>query len=154
MKNKKTLYILIPVAFFIWGLIGYKIYFHFINKKEITSFKITENIVDSKENKADTFTIVNNYRDPFLDNSHKPEKRNATITIKKNQKKITWPEIIYTGRIYNQKTKKSLVSLRINGMEKIVKPGEEQEGVFLSKAYDDSVKVRFEGESKTIIKQK
>jgi len=154
MKNKKTLYILLPVAIFIWGLIGYKIYSHFINKKEITRDVSVENNLGNKENKADTFSLINNYRDPFLDNSYKPEKRNTTTKVKKNYQRIIWPEIIYSGRIINQKTKKSLVNLRINGIEKIVRPGAEQEGIFLLNAYDDSVIVKFEGETKTIIKQK
>ena len=77
MKNKKYIYLLIPLTIVIWGLIIYKIvsykgdgYESF--KKEIKNNN-TQDIIISD----DTFSLFLNYPDPFLKQKELPIKSNT-----------------------------------------------------------------------------
>ncbi len=73
--------------------------------------------------------------------------------MKTENERIVWPDILYTGRMVNQSTNKSLVSLTINGKEWIFNIGDQKDNITLLKTYDDSVKVKYEQETKYIHKQ-
>jgi flagellar basal body-associated protein FliL len=70
MKNKKSIYILLPIVLFIWGTVMYQFFsFSGIDHKTISEsngFKIKP--LQLKE--RDTFSINVNYRDPFLGKVH------------------------------------------------------------------------------------
>ncbi len=155
MKNKKALYILLPVVIVVWGIIAFKIFGH-LDKKEPVPL-ILENTQTVQENNIvpDTFNLIYDYKDPFL-NKKSPAKKNVSKRVKKvktENERIVWPDILYTGRMVNQSTNKSLVSLTINGKEWIFNIGDQKDNITLLKTYDDSVKVKYEQETKYIHKQ-
>lgn len=155
MKNKKALYILLPVVIFVWGFIAFKIFGHLNRKDPVPLTQGNRQTEEQNNNVPDTFNLINDYRDPFL-NRTTPTKKTVSKRVKKvktDNKRIVWPDIKYTGRMVNQHTNKSLVSLTINGKEWIFRKGEHKDNITLLRAYDDSVKVKYEQEIKYILKQ-
>ncbi|MEZ5199165.1 MAG: hypothetical protein R2764_23120 [Bacteroidales bacterium] len=128
MKNKKVLYILLPAVFIVWGYIAFKIFGHLYRNDSVPFTQGEIKTVAKKNSIPDTFSLINNYPDPFL---KRRIKKNNTVSkrVKKtiyDTKKIVWPVIKYTGRMENQHTKKSLVSITVNGKECIFKTGEQR----------------------------
>lgn len=97
---------------------------------------------------SDTFSIIADYRDPFLQNQsfsqntvNEIQKSNIPLSLKV-EKVVQWPTIVYGGTIMNQKSSKQLALVKINGKEKILKTGEMVEEIELVKIYKDSIEVR------------
>lgn len=162
MKNKKLLYILIPLVLLVWGVILYKI-FNVVNVSD--SNEVLKSIVivsPSNENLIDTFSIHPNYRDPFL------SKRAKKIIISENKatiiaatpkliKKIIaplpkWPNLVYGGLIKNQNSNKQLALVQINGQSNIMKIGDIVGEIELTKIFSDSIEVKFQKEKRFVMK--
>ena len=133
MKNKKSLYILIPLVFIVWGLIFWK-FFSAKNTQPKQNFVFQEDVnhIDSFPNR---YLINVNYPDPFIRPKNQ-DLRTQEIQQKKNQIKpikqtnllnIQYkPNLKYFGCIIckNKKTgiieinsKNYLVSEQSNGEE-------------------------------------
>ena len=160
MKNKKMLYILIPGTLIVWGLIIFKI----INNMHPDADPVLRQniaITQQDETVSDTFSINPIYRDPFLGKMIQPRSSESGDPVVKRQTvpvvavvkaPTPWPAIVYTGTIKNQKSNKEMVLLEINGEGHMMKVGETITGVFLFKAFRDSVEVQFSKEKKIIHK--
>ncbi|MBA3971454.1 MAG: hypothetical protein H0X46_04810 [Bacteroidetes bacterium] len=158
MKNKKLLYVLIPVTILVWGTLIYKIMVASVSNvpELIRTSSLTEITTEHVLN--DTFSINPHYRDPF---SGKAEKK-VVSTGKSNAppvKKILtpatsikWPEIIYNGIVKNQKSNKQMVMMQINGMSTMMKIAEISGNIQLNKVYKDSIEVQMGKEKKFIRK--
>jgi len=160
MKNKKMLYILLPLVLFVWGLIFYKVYNSINSSNQIVSEPpATTNLNDSNLYKMDTFSIFNNYRDPYLTkavsvvkgNSHTINKPIPDKSIQVHTE-VKWPSIIYNGVIKSKKSLKKLVLLKINGESNFMSTGTSSMGVEILDIYNDSIKVNYKGEFKVIKK--
>ena len=84
MKNKKNLYILLPIVLLIWGAVMYQ-FFSFSTIEELqtdTSNEFVLKHIAIKE--RDTVAINVNYRDPFLGKMYS-EKINGTVAKKKSK---------------------------------------------------------------------
>ena len=99
MKKEKKTYLLLAVVLVIWGVLAFQI-FKAVNPSEevVPVFTTTQKTNLIKLEKRDTFSIVANYRDPFLGTLPKssiPKKK------KRQSKKEVVPEkdIRYTGFI-------------------------------------------------------
>ena len=165
MKNKKLLYILAPVVIIVWGIIFYRI-FSQIKKKNtgyIPSFQISEMPVENI--KRDTFVIVASYRDPFLTSNYvkkppkeednkeiKSVKRNQPVTQRRINRRVRWPNIEYSGSIYNKDSKQYIAVIKINNNGFLMYSNETNMDVTIIKIYEDSVRLSFSGEEKTFIK--
>ena len=166
MKNKKLIYLLLPLNIILWGYIGYSLY---SSVKQPVNYKNSNLYSDNKvllNGAPDTFKLLLNYRDPFTgrvghsgkvnsDNIAKPAK---PFILKKSQPKpekstLRWPEIQYHGMMKNPGTQKMTTIITINQSNYIMKPGEMRDSVTLVKVYKDSVLVKLQSESKFIIKQ-
>lgn len=164
MKNKKLLYILIPVVLLVWGIIIYRIFnvVNGSNSNEVLKSSIIENV--NNENLVDTFSIHPNYRDPFISKRAKKtiseNKITSTITKPDVIKKVSntapisnkWPSIVYNGLIKNEKSNKQLALVQINGQSNILQLGNVAEGVELTKIFRDSIEVKFNSEKRFIRK--
>lgn len=84
MKNKKTLYFLVPLAGIIWGFIFWKI-FSFNPEEEWMDYTISDEI----ERKTDTsvYRLVTDYGDPFLRSESMAVNPIQSDGIKKNNVK-------------------------------------------------------------------
>lgn len=147
MKNKKAVYILLPVVLAIWGIISYRIYSS-LKKKEITTDLYQPvNTLENMEGAIDTFNIIANYPDPFLRSTVTPERKSAPPKIQKENKVISpvvWPDIAFRGIIKNPQAKKQTALIVINGKDYLMKAGEKNENIVLTKVFKDSVEVTFE----------
>lgn len=158
MKNKKLLYILIPLTLLVWGIIVYRIIAtaNSGNENQIQSMQQIENA--TIENMNDTFLINPNYRDPFLGkmiNKILPSTNATTSSLPKTISTVkntpivsSWPAIVYLGIIKNQKSNKQLTLVQINGQSYSMKIGETVNAIELCKVFKDSIEVKFGKEKK------
>lgn len=162
MKNKKLVYILLPLTIIVWGLVIFRI-INMTNKEDV--FVISEKpasnqLFDTIIN--DNFTIQANYRDPFVRNVVKPENKevvknptgNKTGTGNRNIKRIRWPQIQYNGIIENNEQNEMIAILNIDNKNCLLKAGSEMFDVKVKYIYIDSIQLEFQDEMKTIIKAK
>lgn len=155
-KNKKILYVLVPVTLLVWGIIIYKL----LNvvktgNDELTAKRTRYEIGSKNELLADTFTICANYRDPFLgkiSSNESPKIAATLIKAKETTAPTPWPLITYMGIIKNQRSNKQFVIIQINDQNITMKPGEINNGVELLKVFKDSVEVKFNKEKRFIKK--
>jgi len=153
-------YILLPVVIIIWGIVFYKI---FIGIKSPNKAMGNVNTIiggnDSSLFKVDTFSIINNYRDPFMNNQtnttykpgathNLPIKKEAVVT----SAPLKWPDIMYNGIIKSKKSPQQLVMVKINGASNFMTKGDNIAGIELLKVYKDSIVICYSGEKRTVKK--
>jgi len=161
VKNKKTLYFVVPALLVIWGIIFYKV-FNALNPQDDLIVPVSQNLnTQTHIEKSDTFSIYTDYPDPFLSGSPKQrisEEESQEINVPKQSpivpiKQVTpWPAISYSGMIKNQKSNKQLALIQINGKENIAASGTSLEGITIQRIFKDSVEVSFNKEKKFIKK--
>ena len=158
LKNKKTLYVLVPLVLIIWGVIGNRIYQSMKDDNpgyymEQASSKPVIEVLE-----PDTFSIIAEYRDPFLGRirSSKPKtvqsKKKPTPIKKKPEPILRWPSITYGGMIRNQKTGKLVAMIKINGKDNLLSVGNVVSEVRLVQVYPDSIKVALGNVEKMVVK--
>lgn len=159
MKKKKVIYFLLPIIVLVWVFVFYQIFGYFFSEpnfaKENTMVK-----VNIDEIKKDTFSIVANYRDPFLDakkvvvqsshrgNSSSTKKKKALLPVADKP----WPVIKYNGMIKNNNSEKRVGIVSIGGKEYLVKEGDVLDEVKVKKIEKNLIAVVFQKEQKNILK--
>jgi hypothetical protein len=161
MKNKKSIYFLLPIVLLIWGAVMYQ-FFSFSTHEELQTTSSDE-IVFKPLNlkKRDTTPINVNYRDPFLGKmyvkrSNELVARNKTKNLKKTSKivePIVWPEIVYKGIVSDTKEKNKVFMLIINGQTFLMRKGQTENEVFLKEGDRESVYVKYKGNLNLILLQ-
>lgn len=161
MKNKKIIYILIPLTLIIWGLIILKIIKHFshITIPVTNLYTIPKSI--NKESSADSSTLILNYRDPFLSGTSLSfaSSHNADNLISNNNNltmapkpAMNFPNTRYSGLVINTKNKHKLGLLKIDNKDFLAREGEEVGGEKILKLYSDSVVISYKKSKKTFFK--
>ncbi len=81
MKNKKTLYILIPLVALIWGIVIWKVFAYKPSNQQGVYTRIT----GEKKTQGDTsrYVLVADYRDPFLRSSRTSGSTTQAVDRKK-----------------------------------------------------------------------
>ena len=161
MKNKKLLYILIPAVVFIWGYVVIKIVRQISNNTTITNYQTQIDDFLNEDVKKETFTIVANYKDPFLKQlpQHKTDKKEENIADYRKktdkptrlQKRIRWPNVKYTGMVANTKSKEKLALIIIENQNYIFGKGESKQEITLNAIFEDSIHIEYQGVKKTIL---
>lgn len=159
MKNKKLLYILIPLAILVWGYVIFMI-FNASSSSEtiILSDKSRLPFQMKDTTRGESFIILANYRDPFLGKIYRPRNRITKTKIikkaipKKIEPVIRWPNIRYGGIIVNKKTQKKVALVRINENDYLMQEKDVNQGVELKKMYPDSVQLIYQQKTRTIWK--
>lgn len=152
---------MLPIVFLVWGIVFYQLYLYFFSTPTYVTEK-TEVIVNVDEIKKDTFSIVANYRDPFLGENIRltqPKTTNNQSSQQKVQKNIAqkpldnpWPTIEYKGMIKNNNSEKRVGIVGLNNKEYLVKEGEVLNGVKFMVISKELIQVSFQKEQKTISK--
>lgn len=152
---------MLPIVFLVWGIVFYQLYLYFFSTPTYVTEK-TEVVVNVDEIKKDTFSIVANYRDPFLGEnirlfqSKTTNNQSSQPKVQKNiaQKPIEkpWPTIEYKGMIKNNNSEKRVGIVGLNSKEYLVKEGEELNGVKFMVISKEFIQVSFQKEQKTISK--
>ena len=161
MKNKKLIYLLLPVVIAIWGIIFYRIFNTTGGDENNVVKEINAGTDKGQSSYTDTFSISANYRDPFMGklavgNNDQPKATTSmqkkAVEPKPQPAPTPWPALAYSGMIKNQRSSIQLAMLQVNGQSYNIKSGETVEGVQVMKIYRDSVEVIFQKEKRTIRK--
>ena len=163
MKNKKLMYILLPLVIIIWGAIVYKIISNYTGGNDTGIVLSDEKTKVLPVNIADTFSLILNYPDPFLKGEAQVYNYTKTILPQANYNKTTvntaktkenvqvnWPVIVYGGIIKNKGNNKTCSIIKINGVEYLMNVGGTYKDVTLIKVYKDSAIVQYKNIKKTI----
>ena len=154
MKNKKSIYILLPIVLLIWAIVIFQFFSFttFDNSLENTSMEF--NIKPFKVKERTPFSINVAYRDPFLGKMYTAaaanpnHKKNTVVSSKKQAKpepSIVWPTIHYKGTISDSKQKNKLFIMVIDGHNFYMKKGDTENDVFLKDGDKESVYVKYKG---------
>jgi hypothetical protein len=156
MKNKKSIYILLPIVLLIWGLVVYQ-FFSFSKNEAVVVSENNDFAFKSIEFKTrDTSSINVNYRDPFLGKMY---SGNTNVVSKKSvgSRKPVLPKtpiilqtILYKGIISDTKDKTRVFMLIINGRTYLMKKGDSESDVFLKDGNRESITVKNKGILQTI----
>jgi len=153
---------MLPIVILVWGFVFYQLFSYFFSSPTYSTQQ-PELKVNIDEIKKDTFSIVADYRDPFLGkkikfsspktttNSHSstPKTKN---NIKNKPADKPWPAIEYKGMIKNNNSEKRVGIVQVNGREYLVKEGDILQEVKFTVIKKELVSVRFQKEQKTISK--
>lgn len=169
MKNKKLIYILIPLTVIIWGVIVYRIISQIRRNPEPVYNKT--DMIDGFQSKqpSDTFTLKLDYTDPFLDRNlrGRPSIRSAyerqdnpvpapATSVTKPQstdQTVLWPVIRYGGIIENTDSKQEICLVNIDGINFLMSTGDTKEQVKLIKVYQDSIILELTRQRRTFYKR-
>ena len=146
MKNKRNVYILLPIVIGIWGMVIYTFFSFTSPEMPIENNIGTLNIKPLVVKEKDTFSIKVNYRDPFLGKMHQPKtagKKPLKKIAKKEEEVIVWPSIIYKGIVSDNKEKKKVFMVVINGQTFFMKENDSQSDVLLKGGDRKTITVRY-----------
>ncbi len=150
MKRNNIKYLLLFLVICIWGGVIYKFFEYRGGDNEIS---LNEKKVDFKlaSNLSDTFSLLLNYDDPFKYSRMQVVTKKdlgSRITIEKkvkvevNDVKLIWPNIKYSGVVFNERMSRNSVLLMINGKMYIVQNGDEILGVKIISIKRDSIDLK------------
>jgi hypothetical protein len=161
MKNKKLIYILIPLVLLIWGLIVFRIIKQ-INRSQKPAI---DNTSYSKNNnqgpETDSSSLILHYRDPFLHGiTRKISDSGGSYNLFSNNSNLTtvtkapvnFPNTRYSGLVINSKNKLKLGLLKIENKDFLVQEGELVSGEKIIRLHADSVIISFKKIKKTFFR--
>lgn len=158
MKNRKSIYILLPLVLFIWGAIAYQ-FFSFSNSDipEIQNKDIAIKPLIIKP--IDTFSITINKRDPFLGKMINNEIVTSSVKIKTSKKtpkvkvELIWPNVQYKGIVSDIKDKVKVYLVIIDGKSYLMKKGDIEEDVKLKDGDRETIYAIYKGDLKVVFIQ-
>ncbi len=151
-KNTKT-YLLLAVVLGIWGIIGYKVFNTIAPEPEQNTLAAVTKFTPKAIKEKDTFSIIADYRDPFLGTIKKNKK--VKKLKKPVVKKETLPEIkvLYTGHIMDDTTNEKIFFVSINGKQELMTIGTSINKVTLLSGSKTKIKVKVRKKVSTILLQ-
>lgn len=158
MKNKKSIYILLPVVLLIWGLVLYQFFSFTATAPEVNqSHNFTLKPIVLK--KKDTFSIAVNERDPFLGKIITAGNKPSGPVVKKAaplpkiKEELVWPAIQYKGIVSDTKDKVKVYMVLINGKTHLMKKGEKEQDITLKDGDRETIYATYKGEIRVIFIQ-
>jgi hypothetical protein len=157
MKNKKSIYVLLPLVLLIWGAIIYQ-FFNYANPEpEVIPTQdpsVRALVIKPKE----SISIKINPRDPFSGKMVDNAARKATGNHNPNKKlkikePLVWPLIRYKGIVSDNKDKIKVYMVIIDGKTYLMKKGETEEGIQLKDGNRDNINLVYEGSVKDFLIQ-
>jgi hypothetical protein len=166
MKNKKSVYILLPVVVLVWSAILYQVYegagdapaYQYRRSPEADSLT---GIVEKK-----SYQLYLNYPDPFR-GALRAEKRTvqqaAVVPAQPKQEPalpeepqpetFDWNRLRYKGMVEHKERKKPVALLEFDGKSYMLSQGSSQDNIMVKKISKDSVEVIIGQESAFIRKR-
>lgn len=158
MKKKKTIYLMMPLIILVWGFVFFQVYNYFFSKPAYAT-EVVKEMIRIDEIKQDTFSIVADYRDPFLGKKEQFRGNNSSSNTTKKRSKPTqtkierpWPLITYNGMIKNNNSDRRVGIVNVDGKEYLVKEKDVVNDIIILAINKNEVNVRFQKENKTITK--
>ncbi|RED26119.1 hypothetical protein BD847_0025 [Flavobacterium cutihirudinis] len=160
MKNKKNIYILLPLVLLVWGAVIFQ-FFSFTKVDEMIPDSNHEfTIKPLKISNKDSFPINVNYRDPFLGKLYNSETASSAkrtslkkIKVSKETETLIWPNIVYKGLISDTKGKNKIFMLIIDSKNYYMKIGDTENEIFLKSGDQESIYVKYKGNLNIIMLQ-
>lgn len=166
LKNKKAVYILIPLNVLIWGFFIYRFYTAYAESDlppalpETRAMKLEE-LKDSAAYKLDL-----KYKDPFLKETSKshnyynasPKPGQQQPAVKPAPVKAPAPvpkqipEVKYLGLIKNNTSGLATALVSVNGQSKLVKPNETFDGILFKTFNKDSLVAKW-GKERIVVRK-
>ncbi|NAY93515.1 hypothetical protein GTQ34_16530 [Muricauda sp. JGD-17] len=147
-KNVKT-YVLLGVVLLIWGIIGFKLLGAFSPETEPSSKVRVSEYKPAKTVERDTFSLIADYRDPFLGTL--PQVKSKDQSLKKKKKPIVqFPRIFFTGLVSGGQAKENIFFVTIDNRQYLMRKGDIKEGITLVKGSPNSIRVHYQGLHRTI----
>jgi len=154
LKNKKAVYILIPLNLLIWGFFIYRFYSAYSNSG-IPLSETKENAIKIDLQKDSiTYALKLDYKDPFLKETKRERILNSSNFNINPQRQINQntrpkqfidtppkllPDVKYLGLIKNNNTGLSTALVTVNGQSKLIRPNETIEGLVFKSFNKDSL---------------
>jgi hypothetical protein len=160
MKFNKN-HVLFPAVILIWGLIGYQIYKYMDEPDTSDIYAIPKKGKREGEAIQKTYTLIGNYRDPFVRGRRKSnntgatpqaKRKAATSTPASTEASVDWSSISYYGAIENNRSKAKIALIHRQGKSTIVKEGETFDGFRVVIIWKDSVKIQYATQYKVLRK--
>lgn len=148
-KNIKT-YLLLAVVATIWGTIGYKILFSLSSEPTVFLASKVSDFKPLPQKEKDTFSIVADYRDPFLGTLPKKSMKKRKRIAKPTPPPLPEIDIRFTGLIIDRDTKEKIYFVTINGQQHLMGVKDEIQKVKLVSGTSSSIKVRCNNKTRTI----
>ncbi len=136
----------------IWGIIGFKVIGTLSSEPqpEIVVKQTSQDFQLVKE--KDTFSIIADYRDPFLGTLPPQEKNTVKRPVVK--KEVPKKNIVYSGLVSQTGSGNTLYFVSIDGRQYTLSKNEEVDNVRLLSGNEESIKVRYKGITETIVRAK
>ncbi|MBQ52971.1 MULTISPECIES: hypothetical protein [Leeuwenhoekiella] len=154
-KNKLKTYLLSVVVVAIWGVIGFQIYSALNPSEETLEVpKLNSSFNPKNAVSRDTFSIKNNYPDPFLGKlpAKQVPKTVQRRALPEKVDSIIFPDIQYKGMVKGSGIDQAVFAIAINGVETILSEGQKFQDVELVQGKAEEVLIQYKGQRKTILK--
>lgn len=153
MKNRKVIFVLLPLVVVVWGVIIYRV----VVVMNGGNPPVGDAISMTQEPKTETinYQLALNYADPFLGTrqlpkpapkvqvtKHRPRKQKKSVS-----KKVSIPALRYNGRVENRTSNEERHMISVNGKAHIITIGNEIDGVVLKRVFSDSVEFKWNKET-------
>ena len=132
----------------IWGIIGFKVVNTLSPEPQPTVVSEQISLAPKPKVKKDTFSLMANYRDPFLGTLPSRPAKVAKQLPKKTP--VVKRNIVYSGSVAQSGSGNTLYFVAIDGKQYIMSPNEEMDQVKLLKGTTGHIKVRYNGIVETI----
>jgi hypothetical protein len=152
MKITKNHLLLLAVVM-IWAAIGYQL-FEFIGHQDgddsMNSFKARST---KDTTSARSYTLLANYRDPFIQKKNKLTYRSGTparipsSTVQSQPARmatIQWPDMKYSGMIENNKLKTRIALLKKDNVNLMLRETEKVGDFTIDRIWKDSVRIKYD----------
>lgn len=137
---------LLGLVLLIWGVIGFKVLDKLSSEPQNVVMVQDMEFTTKKVALKDTFSIIAAYRDPFLGILSNSSKKPRT----KKKPEVQFPNIVYTGLITDQKTKKHIFFVTISGRQYLMQKGNINDGIILVYGNPEYIKLRYMDILKTV----
>ena len=153
MKNKKSIYILLPAVVIIWGTLLWKIFQGRDISHDLSVPTTIKRENGSEEKARENIELSYNYKDPFLKTSTKTESVNTGNNSQQEQPYYNtgnmWAEIEYSGIIKTNDKQNMTGLLNINGKKHLLRTGSEVDGIKVIYIHPDSIYLEFQREKRS-----
>jgi hypothetical protein len=152
VKKQYKTYLLLSIVLIVWGLIGYRL-IKAVNPsvEPQNTLLIDEKFIPQKIADRERFTIVADYRDPFLGTIKTKEQNAKKKTAKPVKKEIPTKEISYTGFIIDKDSDEKIFFVKIDGQQQMMSLKNTVNEVTLLQGTKSFIRISYGGISKKII---
>jgi len=163
MKNKKLVYILLPLVIIIWGMVIYRIFFENRKRPENLTSRARPALTSTEKTESKRYKLIANYKDPFLKNmevvkadaeEEKNEESNNLENLRRRRtsvSRVRWPEITYGGYINGNKNETTIL-LKVQNRDYLCNTGDTIANILIKGFYGDSILVLYNDEEKILKK--